>query len=55
MGWLWAQAPDTMPSTPVYRCRLGNDRFDSRLANCEGQTVEGLLGYALTATPPPAN
>jgi hypothetical protein len=36
-------------STPVYRCRIGSDHFDSLQSNCEGQTVESTLGYALTS------
>jgi hypothetical protein len=31
----------------LYRCRMGSLRFVSKDAMCEGQTVEGKLGYAL--------
>ncbi|MDG4819141.1 S8 family serine peptidase [Micromonospora sp. WMMD956] len=30
----------------LYQCRVGNDRFTSAAANCEGQTFLGVIGYA---------
>lgn len=39
------------PGTPgarlMYRCRIGNDHFLSWDPKCEGQVVEGPLGYAI--------
>lgn len=32
----------------LYRCRAGGDHFVSRSANCEGQAIEGVLGYVAT-------
>ena len=29
----------------LYRCRDGSDHFDTTDSTCEGQTVEGILGY----------
>lgn len=35
----------------IYRCRIGSDHFLSNGADCEGQVVEGLLGYAAAEGP----
>jgi hypothetical protein len=32
---------------PIVRCTLGVEHFDSNDPGCEGQQVEGVLGYAL--------
>ena len=48
-GWLFTSPPPSpLTGTAVYRCRAGIDHFDSTASGCEGQIVEGLLGYALT-------
>ncbi len=41
-------AANTPGARPVYSCRtvVGDDRFLSRRADCEGGVVIGLLGYA---------
>jgi hypothetical protein len=36
---------------PLYQCRIGSDNFTSYAANCEGQIVIGLIGYAYNAPP----
>ena len=48
-GWLFTSPPPSpLIGTAVYRCRAGIDHFDSTASGCEGQLVDGLLGYALT-------
>lgn len=47
VGYVYeAEEPDTVP---LFRCRIGGgrDHFVSSHAECEGQTVERLLGWAL--------
>jgi hypothetical protein len=39
---LTQQIPDT---APLYSCNVGWDWFTSRQSDCEGKTVDGLLGY----------
>ncbi|WP_435872697.1 S8 family peptidase [Micromonospora matsumotoense] len=36
---------------PLYQCQVGNDRFTSLAANCEGRTSLGLIGYAYDSPP----
>ena len=49
-GFLLAtQKPGT---APIYECRINNDNFISRQANCEGQVVVGMHGYIYTASQP---
>ncbi len=40
---------------PLYQCRIGVDYFTSLAANCEGQVVIGLIGYAYGSPPGAAN
>lgn len=43
IGWVSSTAiPET---APLYRCRAGNNHFDSFDAGCEGYIGEGVLGY----------
>ena len=42
---LTAASPATKGDIPLYRCRIGTRHFVSNSANCEGQTVEGRLGF----------
>ena len=37
--------PPASGDRTLYRCRDGADHFDTTDSNCEGQTVEGILGY----------
>jgi hypothetical protein len=32
---------------PTWQCRIGGDFFPSTAANCEGQTIDGLIGYLI--------
>ncbi|MFE9203329.1 S8 family peptidase [Micromonospora sp. NPDC007230] len=36
---------------PLYQCLVGSDRFTSPMANCEGRTVLGVIGYVYDAPP----
>ncbi|WP_432904179.1 S8 family peptidase [Micromonospora matsumotoense] len=38
-------------SHPLYQCQVGNDRFTSVSANCEGRTFLGVIGYAYDSPP----
>ncbi|MBT2502382.1 LamG domain-containing protein [Curtobacterium sp. ISL-83] len=60
LGYAWKTAsavPAPLKPVAVYRCYSGADHFDSHSANCEGRTVESLLGYfaeqTVTATTGP--
>jgi hypothetical protein len=44
-GWLFQSPPAGVAVKPLYRCNTGTGHFASNLSNCEGNTVEGLLGY----------
>ncbi|WP_239123908.1 S8 family peptidase [Rhizocola hellebori] len=39
----------------LFQCRIGGDHFTSVTANCEGQVVIGLIGYAYNAPPSAPN
>ncbi len=45
-GWIYTAIPSGITTTALYRCFTGHDHFVSFDVNCEGQTQEGLLGYA---------
>jgi subtilisin family serine protease len=45
IGFLY-DSPPGPGNTPVRRCRIGSEHFDSPTSNCEGQIVEGILGYS---------
>jgi hypothetical protein len=46
-GYAYSEPVSGLHLIPLYRCRAGQDRFVSKQSNCEGQTAEGRLGYAL--------
>jgi hypothetical protein len=57
VGYIWTQPPAGLPSVPLYQCASTSgpstgQLFVSAEANCEGQTVRGLLGHVLRAAPP---
>ncbi|MDX3187676.1 LamG domain-containing protein [Streptomyces sp. MN03-5084-2B] len=45
LGSSYIDPPAGVTTMPVYRCVSNGERFDSNSATCEGQTVDGLLGY----------
>lgn len=47
LGWIWP-SPSSLANIPLYRCiKTGSiDHFLSVSSECEGQTIEGLMGYA---------
>ncbi|MFC5684896.1 LamG domain-containing protein [Amycolatopsis mediterranei] len=48
LGKVYTRQPSNLPTSPVYRCNGGGNRFDSNDPACEGAgTSEGLLGYTL--------
>jgi hypothetical protein len=49
LGWIWAVAPQNLPSLAIYRCKVNGsgEHFDSVDAACEGQQIEAKLGYIL--------
>ena len=46
--YLYASAAPGLSA--FYRCRIGGDHFMSRSSSCEGQIVEGVLGYVRAPT-----
>jgi hypothetical protein len=53
-GYLFSpQAPQPAGTVAVYRCATSTDRFASTDPGCEGEQVQGLLGYALEAAGDP--
>ncbi len=50
VGYIWNQ--QVSDSVPLYSCTTtsGWDRFVSTSSSCDGQTLDGLLGYALPAS-----
>ncbi|WP_328647453.1 LamG domain-containing protein [Amycolatopsis sp. NBC_00348] len=55
VGRVFTQPPPGLAGRPLYKCAVaGGIRFTSVVANCEGQTVLGQLGYALTTLPGPS-
>lgn len=48
LGWIYSAKPSGVSTRPIFRCRTTTgEHFDSVEANCEGQAVDGPLGYAL--------
>ncbi|MGX7826077.1 LamG domain-containing protein [Actinokineospora sp. 24-640] len=45
LGASYIDQPAGVTTRPVYRCAINGQLFDSNSATCEGQTVDGLLGY----------
>jgi hypothetical protein len=45
LGSSYLDPPAGMTTMPVYRCLFNGERFDSNDPACEGQKVDGLLGY----------
>ena len=41
----WVSSTHIEGTVPLYRCRINREHFDSLAANCEGQIVEGVLGF----------
>lgn len=49
LGWIYSAKPSGVSTRPLFRCRTATgEHFDSMQSDCEGQTVDGPLGYALT-------
>ncbi|MEY9863674.1 hypothetical protein ABH935_009327 [Catenulispora sp. GAS73] len=50
IGNLWSTPPAATATARLFDCKVTStgERFDSDLANCEGQTVVGPLGYLIT-------
>jgi hypothetical protein len=44
-GPAWKVFTSGTNRVPLYRCRYGSFHFASLQSNCEGQTVEGVMGY----------
>jgi hypothetical protein len=57
LGYVYASAPEELLTAPLWRCRVGADpaseRFTTLHEDCEGRTVERLLGHVLLAPPVP--
>jgi hypothetical protein len=54
VGRVFTQPPPGLASRQLFKCAVPSGiRFTSVVANCEGQTVLGQLGYVLTALPSP--
>lgn len=51
LGWVYTEAPADAATLPVYRCRFGAERADSRAQNCEGGVSDGVLGHLLAYSP----
>lgn len=46
-GYIYAQPPAGVQSTPIYRCYTGHDHFVSTDPSCEGSQEDKFLGYIL--------
>ncbi|TCO59398.1 concanavalin A-like lectin/glucanase superfamily protein [Actinocrispum wychmicini] len=52
LGWVFTTRPTDWPTVPLNRCRTaGGELFDSTSPDCEGQTVDRLLGYMVGYAP----
>lgn len=51
LGWVYTQKPAGVATVPLYRCLHNGERFDSYLADCEGQQVDRLIGHVLAYAP----
>ena len=51
LGASYVDQPTGVTTMPLYRCAVNGQRFDSNSATCEGQTVDGLLGYVPAYAP----
>ncbi|MBP2322203.1 hypothetical protein JOF56_002588 [Kibdelosporangium banguiense] len=51
LGWVYTQKPTGVTTVPLYRCLSNGERFDSYLADCEGQQVDVLIGHVLAYAP----
>lgn len=47
-GYLFPEPPSGADTKPLYACKDGQAQFVSNDAKCDGKTVEGLLGHALS-------
>jgi hypothetical protein len=48
IGYIWTEPPPGMQSRLLYRCKVGDDFFDSSNENCEGQQFDRELGHVVT-------
>jgi hypothetical protein len=53
IGRVYIHPPDGVSTKPLYRCTVtsSGEHFESHLADCEGQTVEFLLGHVRAYAP----
>ena len=50
-GFVYASPPASEETVPLYRCKTASHHFATARADCEGQTVEGLMGYLRAREP----
>ncbi|MET0134804.1 MAG: serine/threonine-protein kinase [Kibdelosporangium sp.] len=48
LGYIFTSPPAGLKVTQIYRCNYNGGHFDSVHANCEGKTVEGKVGFAVS-------